>query len=295
MAQKTLPVSNTLTIVGPLIFIIGVLALGYGAWRYFSIHNLPVAYALIGGSVAAVATGIGTLPLLVTRTLSVRAQDTMLGFAAGIMLAACSFSLIIPGIDAAIEQSAGPWGAGMIIGVAIFLGSLLISLIERYVPHEHFIKGVEGHQAQILKRIWLFVFAIILHNVPEGLAIGVAFGGTDYLRASALAAGIAIQNMPEGFVVAVALFTAGYKRSTAVLLGVASGLVEPVAAVLGALVINLSSMLLPWGLGFAAGAMLYVISHEMIPESHRKGHESYATWGLIIGFIIMMLLDTALG
>ncbi|HEY0200605.1 MAG TPA: ZIP family metal transporter, partial [Burkholderiaceae bacterium] len=160
---------------------------------------------------------------------------------------------------------------------------------------EHFIKGVEGQSSRTLRRTWLFVFAIALHNLPEGLAIGVAFGGTDSMRASALTAGIAIQDVPEGLVVAVALLAAGYRRLFAVCLGMASGLVEPLGAVLGAGVISYSVGLLPWGLGFAAGAMLFVISHEIIPESHRKGHEAFATGGLMLGFVIMMLLDTALG
>ena len=139
------------------------------------------------------------------------------------------------------------------------------------------------------------MFAIALHNLPEGLAIGVGYAGNDGLRGNALATGIAIQDVPEGLVVAVALLAAGYKRWIAVGLGMASGLVEPLGAVLGASIIGWSAALLPWGLGFAAGAMLFVISHEIIPESHRKGHEAYATSGLMIGFVLMMLLDTALG
>ncbi len=168
--------------------------------------------------------------------------------------------------------------------------------MERVLPHEHFIKGVEGGPSpRTLRRTWLFVFAIALHNLPEGLAIGVAYGGASPLQAGTLTAGIAIQDVPEGLVVAMALLAAGYRRWLAVLLGMASGLVEPLGAVLGASVIGLSAGLLPWGLGFAAGAMLFVISHEIIPESHRKGHESWATGGLMIGFVLMMLLDTALG
>jgi ZIP family zinc transporter len=154
---------------------------------------------------------------------------------------------------------------------------------------------VEGQSSHTLKRSWLFVFAIALHNIPEGLAIGVGFAGTDPLRASALATGIAIQDLPEGLVVAVALLAAGYSRRLSVGVGMASGLVEPIGALIGAAVIEHSAAMLPWGLGFAGGAMLFVISHEIIPESHRKGHEAWATGGLMIGFVMMMLLDTALG
>ena len=140
---------------------------------------------------------------------------------------------------------------------------------------------------------WVML-AICLHNLPEGLAIGVAFAGPDGVGAQALATGISIQDVPEGMVVALALRSVGYGRVLSAGLGVLSGLVEPLAAVFGVLVIGLSASLLPWGLAIAAGAMLFVISHEIIPESHRKGHEAYATGGLMLGFVIMMLLDTAL-
>ena len=177
------------------------------------------------------------------------------------------------------------------IGVS---GAFLL-LIDHLLPHEHFIKGPEGVSAQTLRRTWLFVFAICLHNLPEGLAIGVAFGGSDALGAAALAAGISVQDVPEGLVVAVALVAVGYSRLRAILIGCASGLIEPVGAVLGASIVSMSEQFLPWGLALAAGAMLFVISHEIIPESHRKGHERYATGGLMLGFVVMMALDTALG
>ncbi len=251
--------------------------------------------ALIGGMVAAAATALGTLPMLFSRQLSDRALDSMLGFGAGVMLAASAFSLILPGLDVAKENGAGPWLSSAIVGGSLLIGALLLLALDHLLPHEHFIKGIEGPAARMLKRTWMFVFAIALHNFPEGLAIGVAFGGTNPIEASALATGIAIQDIPEGLVVALALLQAGYRRGVCMAIGMASGLVEPVGAVLGAAIVTISSQLLPWGLGFAAGAMLFVISHEIIPESHRKGHESYATIGLMIGFVLMMTLDTALG
>ncbi|KQP39040.1 divalent cation transporter [Pseudorhodoferax sp. Leaf274] len=271
------------------------LVLPFGHLLQWILADPVLAAALQAGSVAALATALGTVPVLLSQRLSDRAQDTLFGFGAGVMLAACAFSLIIPGLAAANAAGAGPWRAGMTMGAAILLGGIVLLALERWLPHEHFIKGKEGPQARTLKRTWLFVFAIALHNLPEGLAIGVGFAGTDPMRAAALATGIAIQDVPEGLVVAVALLAAGYKRSLAVGLGMASGLVEPVGAVLGAAVISYSTLLLPWGLGFAAGAMLFVISHEIIPESHRKGHEAWATGGLMLGFVLMMLLDTALG
>ncbi len=280
--------------VGALILLAGVLALASQFAAYLATQP-RVSLAWQAGLMAAFATALGTLPVLFSQRLSERTQDTLFGFGAGVMLAACSFSLIIPGLAAARNAGAGTWEAAGIIGASILLGGAVLLLMERLLPHEHFIKGVEGQSSRTLRRTWLFVFAIALHNVPEGLAIGVAFGGDDPLRASALAAGIAIQDVPEGLVVAAALLAAGYRRWLAVGLGVASGLVEPVGAVLGAAVVSHSAGLLPWGLGFAAGAMLFVISHEIIPESHRKGHEAWATGGLMLGFVLMMMLDSSLG
>nr|WP_238947906.1 ZIP family metal transporter [Caldimonas brevitalea] len=265
-------------------------------WQHVAPSDPRVAQAWLGGLMAAGATALGTLPVLLSQSPpSERVRDAMLGFGAGVMLAACAFSLIVPGLEAAREQGAGQWGAGLMVAGGVLLGGAFVLTLDRWLPHEHFIKGREGRQAHLLKRTWLFVFAIALHNLPEGLAIGVAFAGTDPLAASALATGISIQDVPEGLVVALALRSAGYGRWMSGGLGAASGLVEPAGAVLGAAVIGLSAALLPWGLAFAAGAMLYVISHEIIPESHRQGHEAHATVGLMIGFVIMMLLDTALG
>ena len=250
--------------------------------------------ALLGGGMAALATALGTLPVLMSHQLSQRTHDTMLGFGAGVMLAASSFSLIIPALASAKALGAGSWGAGGLVGGGILVGAMLLMLINRVVPHEHFIKGLEGPKALAMKRVWLFVLAISLHNLPEGLAIGVAYAGTDPVAALALATGISIQDVPEGMVVALALRSVGYSRLSSAGLGMLSGLVEPIAAVFGVAVISLSASFLPWGLAAAAGAMLYVISHEIIPESHRQGHESFATGGLLMGFVIMMLLDTAL-
>nr|WP_145547060.1 ZIP family metal transporter [Variovorax boronicumulans] len=253
-----------------------------------------VSGALMGGGMAALATALGTLPVLLSQKFSQRSHDTMLGFGAGVMLAASAFSLIIPALAAARQQGAGGWGAAGTVGLGIAAGGLLLLLVDRLVPHEHFVKGLEGPQARAMKRVWLFVLAIAVHNLPEGLAIGVAYAGTDPFGALALATGISIQDVPEGMVVALALRGVGYGRAWSAGLGVLSGLVEPVAAVFGAAVIGLSASLLPWGLAAAAGAMLYVISHEIIPESHRAGHERWATCGLMLGFILMMVLDTAL-
>ncbi|MBF5005632.1 ZIP family metal transporter [Diaphorobacter caeni] len=284
------------TCVGLAICMLGALAACMFLWNALQ-EQQAARSALIGGSIAALATALGTLPVLLAQRPSERVQDTLFGFGAGVMLAACAFSLVMPALEAARSTplaGSNAWGAGGIVGAAILLGGLALLALDRMLPHEHFIKGREGASARKLRRTWLFVIAIMLHNLPEGLAIGVGYAGNEGLRANALAIGIAIQDVPEGFVVASALLAVGYSRGFSVLLGVLSGLVEPLGAVIGAAMISNSILLLPWGLGFAAGAMLFVISHEIIPESHRKGHEAHATAGLMTGFVMMMVLDTAL-
>ncbi len=255
----------------------------------------PVHAAFLAGSVAAGATAVGTLPALFARALSQRTQDMLLGFGAGVMLAASAFSLVLPGIQEARQQGMDAWSAGLIVGLSILLGAGMIMALDRVLPHEHFIKGPEGPSPARLKRTWLFVFAICLHNLPEGLAIGVGYAATHVSHAGALATGIAIQDLPEGLVVSLALLAVGYRRSWAVLVGMLSGAIEPIGAVAGAGLVVALPLLLPCGLGFAAGAMLFVVSHEIIPESHRQGHENFATAGFMLGFVLMMLLDTALG
>jgi ZIP family zinc transporter len=281
--------------IGLAIVLAGAAVLAYQAFEALAGNDPRMRGALVGGLMAALATALGTLPVLLSQQFSQRTYDSMLGFGAGVMLAASSFSLVIPALAAAKAQGASNWSAGGIVGIAILLGAFALLVIDRLVPHEHFIKGLEGPQQRAIRRVWLFVLAIVLHNLPEGLAIGVAFAGSDPVGAMALATGISIQDVPEGMVVAMALRSVGYGRLLAAGLGVLSGLVEPVAAVFGAAVISLSASLLPWGLAIAAGAMLFVISHEIIPESHRQGHEAQATIGLMLGFVVMMLLDTALG
>lgn len=275
---------------------LGVLLI-LGAGTYASVQgDMPaLSGAILGGAAAATATAVGTLPVLLAWQPPQRVHDAMLGFGAGVMLAACAFSLIVPGLEAARALGAGTWEASGTVGAGILLGAAALLLIDRVLPHEHFVKGVEGSRSRLVKRVWLFVIAIALHNIPEGLAIGVSFAGENLEAARALAIGISLQDVPEGLVVALAMRTVGYGRSVSAGVAIFTGLVEPLMAMLGVLVVGVSAVLLPWGLAAAAGAMLFVISHEIIPESHRQGHESWATGGLMIGFVLMMLLDTALG
>ncbi|MGN6826906.1 ZIP family metal transporter [Paucibacter sp. M5-1] len=250
--------------------------------------------ALGAGGMAALATALGVLPMLCARAPGRRSHDALLGFGAGVMLAACCFSLLVPALAAAGRLGHGSWASAVGIGAALLAGAALIMGVERLLPHQHGGAGTAG-ESRRERGLWLFAIAIVLHNIPEGLAIGVAAAGTDAARATALATGIAIQDVPEGLVVALALQSLGVGRWRAAGIGAASGLVEPLAAVVGATLLGLSAALLPWGLAFAAGAMLFVVSHEVIPESHRQGHERHATTGLLIGFVLMMVLDTALG
>lgn len=281
--------------LGAAVVLLGIVIVCWQAASQIVAGDARMRGALLGGLFAAFATALGTVPVLLSQQFSQRTYDTMLGFGAGVMLAATSFSLVIPALAAAKAGGANSWGAGGIVGMGILIGAAALLTIDRLVPHEHFVKGLEGPAARAMKRVWLFVLAISLHNLPEGLAIGVAYAGADPVGATALATGISIQDVPEGMVVALALRSVGYGRVKSAALGVLSGLVEPLAAIFGVLVIGISASLLPWGLALAAGAMLFVISHEIIPESHRQGHEAYATGGLMLGFVVMMLLDTALG
>ena len=260
------------------------------------LNGVPIVYLGVTASlVAGAATGLGALPVIFTRKISRRAQDVMMGFGAGVMLAATSFSLIIPGVEAAYEDTGSEPLAALIITAGMLIGGVFLWLSDRYSPHEHFIKGPEGADPRNLKRVWLFIIAITLHNVPEGLAVGVGFGTGDVSNGMALAMGIGLQNVPEGLVVALALLSEKYSLRKALLIPLLTGLVEPVGGLIGAGLVTVAKPVLPWGLAFAAGAMLFVISDEIIPESHRKGFEKEATFGVMIGFVVMMFLDITLG
>jgi ZIP family zinc transporter len=254
----------------------------------------PILLGTLGSLIAGLASGLGALPVYAMRRISDEAQDVLLGFAAGVMLAASFFSLIIPGLEAARLQGAGEVGAVTLVGCGVLLGAAGLWAVHHYTPHEHFILGEEGPHTERFRRIWLFVIAITLHNLPEGLAVGVGFGTGD-AAGVALATGIALQNMPEGLAVAVALRALDYSRGQALLIATLTGLVEPVGGLLGASAVTLAHFLLPWGLAFAAGAMIFIISDEIIPETHRRDVKTHATTGLMVGLVVMMFLDVALG
>ncbi|WP_354337188.1 ZIP family metal transporter [Pseudomonas kilonensis] len=250
--------------------------------------------ALQGGGLCALGTALGAVPVLVIRRMPQAVSDSLLGFGAGVMLAATAFSLIVSGIAAAEQLGLTPWAASGLICVGIMSGAFGLYLVDRKVSASPERMVVAPGRPIIAPRIWLFVFAIIAHNIPEGMAVGVSAGG-GMPDADSLAMGIALQDVPEGLVIALVLAAAGMSRVKAFLIGAASGLVEPVFALLCAWLVSLAEMLLPLGLALAAGAMLLVVTHEVIPESRRNGHEKLASLGLLVGFCLMMVLDTALG
>jgi len=251
--------------------------------------------AFLGGLVAFAATAAGALPALILRDLSARIEDTFLGFAAGMMLAASSFSLLLPGLDAGKEMTGSAVLAGATVVFGLALGVMLMIGLDQFTPHEHAETGVFGPGRDRVSRVWLFVLAIALHNLPEGMAIGVGFSRADMSVGLPLTTAIALQDLPEGLAVAVSLRSAGLSALRAALIAAATGVIEPVGALLGVGLTAGLAIAYPIGLGLAAGAMIFVVSHEVIPETHRNGHQTPATLGLMAGFAIMMLLDTTLG
>lgn len=255
----------------------------------------PILTGFLASLIAGLFTAVGALPILFTPTITQRMQGILLGFGGGVMLAATAFSLIVPGTEAAIGLGYPKATAALIMAIGILLGGWGLSYIHAHFPHEHFFKGEEGTKRTNLARIWLFIIAITLHNFPEGLAVGVGFGNGNVSEGLPVAVGIGLQNMPEGLVVAVALLAQNYSSAYALRVSLLTGLVEPLGGLVGASVVSLGSFVLPWGMAIAAGAMLFVISDEIIPESHQKGYEKEGTIGIMVGFVIMMFLDVALG
>lgn len=256
----------------------------------------PLVVGALASFAASLGTSVGALPVFFIPRASARTQDVLMSISAGIMLAATVYSLIGPAIAESQAQGAGAVVASLQVGFSVLLGAVVILFIHNRAPHEHFIKprDTEADPAR-LRQVWLFVIAITLHNFPEGMAVGVGFGGEGIDNGLTLTAAIFAQNLPEGFVVALALVGLGYSRSRAVAIACLTGVVETVGGLFGATVVSIAAVVLPYGLGFAGGAMLFVISHEIIPETHRHGHESHATFGLIAGLVGMLVLDSALG
>lgn len=251
--------------------------------------SVPLGIVVAGCVGAGLATGVGALPVLLFRRISDRLLDGLLGAAAGIMLAASCFSLIIPAME---DPLGGPWRCAG----GILLGAAFLAALDRVAPHLHL--GSERREGlrvgAAVRKAWLFFIAVTIHNLPEGAAVGIGYGSGDP-AATALAVGIGLQNMPEGLAVAMPLRRAGYGRAAALGYAALSGAVEPVLGLLAYLAVGVVRPMQPWGLAFAAGAMLYVVVDEILPECRARGHEMEASWGAVAGFVVMMLLDNLLG
>ncbi|KKM11668.1 protein gufA [Clostridiales bacterium PH28_bin88] len=255
-----------------------------------SLSDHYILLGVLASLAAGLATGAGSLPIFFTNNISRKLLDVMLGFAAGVMLAATSFSLIIPAIEAG---GGGIRGAGLALG-GILVGGIFLDMIDKTFPDTNLLGG-PGRNHDNLRRAWLFVMAITIHNFPEGLSVGVGFGSGDIANGLSLALAIGLQNMPEGLAVALPMLREGFPKWKAFLVALGSGLVEPIGGLLGVGLVQLAEPVLPLGLSFAAGAMLFVISHEIIPETQKGVASKLATHALLLGFVIMMFMDNVLG
>ena len=237
------------------------------------------------------ATVFGALIGFIFKKLSHRFSDIVLAFAAGVMLSAAVLGLIIPSLECGGKY-------GILITVAsIFAGAVCLNIIDKLVPHLHKFVGdeTESHNNANLSRVLLFVLAIAIHNLPEGIAAGVGFGSGDTTQALIIAGGIALQNIPEGMVIIAPMLAAGISPRKTLILALITGLVEIVGTLIGYFAVSISTVILPFALAFAGGTMLYVISDEMIPETHSHGSERGATYALLVGFCVMLVTDVLFG
>jgi ZIP family zinc transporter len=261
----------------------------------------PILLALFATIFTWGVTALGASLVFFFKSVNQKALNAMLGFAAGVMIAASFWSLLNPAIEMSNNMGKNPIFAALF---GFLGGGLFLFLLDRLLPHLHM--GLEPNKAEGIKTSWqrsvLLFLAITLHNIPEGMAVGVAFGtlglvnsSTSFGSAVALALGIGIQNFPEGAAISIPLRREGMNRFKAFMYGQLSGGVEPIAAILGALLVITVQTLFPYALSFAAGAMIYVVVEELIPEAQQYGSSDYSTIGAMMGFSIMMLLDVALG
>lgn len=287
--------TTTLLLLALLALIVYAVGL---AWPWMSTWLAGLSTFQLGflaSLVAGLFTAVGALPIFLLRRISQATEDALMGFGAGVMLAATAFELVLPALEAAEAQQGSTAFAAAVLIVGVGLGGGLFLLLDRMVPHDRFRIGLEsGVDAAKVRSIYLFIIAIAIHNLPEGLAVGVGFGG-DVRDGITLAVGIGLQNMPEGLIVAVAMLTLGYGKGAAIGMSLLTGLIQPVGGLIGATAVSLSQLMLPWGMAFAGGAMLFVISHEIIPGSHQHGYKNRATAGVLIGFITLIAIDLSIG
>ena len=233
------------------------------------------------------ATIIGAVLGFVFKKISHKFSDIVMGFAAGVMLSAAIIGLILPSIE-------GGGDFAIFVTIAgIFCGAVLLNIIDKAVPHLHRLVGIDQNQGSNVdaSKILLFVLAIAIHNFPEGIAAGVGFGTNNIADAITVASGIALQNIPEGMIIIAPMLAAGISKRKTLIAAFSTGIVEVVGTVIGYSAVNISAVILPFALAFAGGTMLYVISDEMIPETHAHGNERGATYALLLGFCIMLLMD----
>ncbi len=237
------------------------------------------------------ATLFGAVIGFIFKKISHKFSDIVLSFAAGVMLAAAVLGLILPSLE-----YGGKFGI-LITVVGIFAGALCLNLIDKLVPHLHKLAGSDGetHSNKSIDKVLLFVLAIAIHNLPEGIAAGVGFGAGDNTQALIIAGGIALQNIPEGMVIIGPMLSAGISPKKTFLIAAATGLIEVVGTFVGYFAVTVASAVLPFALAFAGGTMLYVISDEMIPETHAHGSQRGATYALLVGFCFMLAMDVLLG
>ena len=255
---------------------------------------------IIGLLIPFLGTALGAaMVFFMKNSMNKKIEKTLLGFASGVMIAASVWSLLIPSIDMATEQGKVAW---LPAAVGFLLGILFLLVLDSVIPHLHLNSDKPEGIKSKLKKTTMMVFAVTLHNIPEGMAVGVAFAGAmigntgiGLFEAMLLAIGIAIQNIPEGAIISMPLKSEGMSKGKAFMLGVLSGVVEPIGALITILLTNLVVPVLPYLLSFAAGAMIYVVVEELIPEAQDGEHSNLATIGVAIGFVIMMILDVALG
>ena len=249
--------------------------------------DLVILTALGVGGATLVGVAVG----FIFKNISHKFSEIVLAFAAGVMLATAVVGLIVPSLELGGDF-------GLLFTVAgIFTGAVCLNLIDKLVPHLHKLAGIdsERHGDSKIGKVLLFVTAIAIHNLPEGIAAGVGFGSENTAGALIIASGIALQNIPEGMVIVGPMLAAGVKPRRAFLLAALTGVVEVVGTLVGYLAVSVASAILPFALAFAAGTMLYVVSDEMIPETHAHGHERGATYALLIGFAVMLATDVLLG
>jgi ZIP family zinc transporter len=253
-------------------------------------------WLLAGMALVTVATSLGALPFLQDRrVIAPPLQSFLLGGSGGVMLGATFFSLIVPALSLFEDRGHAVFTSAALTGGLILLGGVAVYALHQVIPHEHLIKGVDLEHLQKYSRQMLVILAVGLHNLPEGLAVGVGIGSGQSGLAWPLAVAIALQDIPEGFIVAVSLKMMGLSVRHIFLITLLTGLMEAAGVLIGGIAVQLSYTLMPVAFALCAGAMLFVVSHEVIPESHGPHRERAATLGLMLGFVLMLLLDKGLG